>query len=521
MRVRDIRLYVCVAVVSAAIPLGLAWGQGVVADPDVPQVSYEVLAQPEPSDLYALLDSIEYWALPLAPPPDYYALVSLENAAVLRGELHSLISGHHVYPYSTSSVPGSSNHSIDVWDIVAIADMHPEHPDRVLDVYLNGTFDRQSKGTNANPRYDREHSWPKSLGFPTQSTGNPAYSDAHHLFAAYNTYNSSRSNLPYGSLDESGALKPTLENIGRGGGLTETDGSNVNFGDRFEVWAGRRGDVARAMFYMAVRYDGDAPGEADLRLTDDVGLIVKRSDAWEDSDPAFMGVLADLLEWHREDPVDDLERRRNTVVFLFQGNRNPFVDHPSWAEVIFAGAPLDSIDADEGEVLLGGGEAWINEFHYDNAGADQGEFIEIAGRSGVLLDGWSLVGYSGNGGRVYKKIDLFGVIPDEGSGVGAVAFDFVALQNGARDQVSSPDGIALVDAAGRVVQFLSYEGRFTAVDGPALDVASDDIGVDQPSDTPVGSSLQLVGSGHGQADFVWESGAASPGFLNEGQSITP
>ncbi|HEY9143624.1 MAG TPA: endonuclease, partial [Arenimonas sp.] len=50
---------------------------------------------------------------------------------------------------------------------------------------------------------------------------------------------------------------------------------------------------------------------------------------------AYMGRLADLLQWHAEDPVDAKEQLRNEAVYSYQGNRNPFIDHPEWAACIF------------------------------------------------------------------------------------------------------------------------------------------------------------------------------------------
>ncbi|MFS2087139.1 endonuclease, partial [Stenotrophomonas geniculata] len=99
----------------------------------------------------------------------------------------------------------------------------------------------------------------------------------------------------------------------------------------FEVWGKRKGDMARAVLYMAIRYEGgkDAAtgqSEPDLELTDDRSKIVKTS-----SSPAYMGLLSTLIDWHLSDPPDDAERARNDVIYSFQGNRNPFIDHPEWA----------------------------------------------------------------------------------------------------------------------------------------------------------------------------------------------
>jgi len=158
---------------------------------------------------------------------------------------------------------------------------------------------------------------------------------------------------------------------------------------------------------------------------------------------------------------------------------------------------------------------WINEIHYDNDGADTDEGIEIAGPAGTDLSCWTLVAYNGSNGESYISTSLSGIIPDEGCGYGAIWFNIANLQNG------SPDGIALVDCSGTVVQFLSYEGAFTATDGPALGMTSTDIGVSEGGSTPVGQSLQLTGSGTTYGDFTWQSPAASSaGALNSGQTIS-
>ena len=166
----------------------------------------------------------------------------------------------------------------------------------------------------------------------------------------------------------------------------------------------------------------------------------------------------------------------------------------------------------------GGGQdlVIINEFHYDNTGGDQGEFIEVAGTAGADLAGYSLELYNGSNGTVYNTINLSGLIPNEAGGLGAVDFQLATngLQNGA------PDGFALIDPMGNVLEFLSYEGVVTATAGTANGMMSTDIGVSETSGTPVGESLQLTGTGSVSGDFNWTGPIAnSPGLLNAGQTI--
>ena len=101
-----------------------------------------------------------------------------------------------------------------------------------------------------------------------------------------------------------------------------------------------------------------------------------------------------------------------------------------------------------------GPPVFINEIHYDNTGGDSGEAFEIAGPAGTNLAGWSVALYNGNGGAPYNTIMLAGTIPNQQAGFGTLSFSLPTngLQNG------SPDGLALVNAGGAVVEFLSYEG---------------------------------------------------------------
>lgn len=167
---------------------------------------------------------------------------------------------------------------------------------------------------------------------------------------------------------------------------------------------------------------------------------------------------------------------------------------------------------------------FINEIHYDNSGTDTDEAVEIFGPAGTNLDDWALYLYNGNGGIVYDTISLDGLIPDQQNGFGTLFFGGPAagIQNGA------PDGVALVynyllpDSA-EVIQFLSYEGSFTAADGPANGLLSVDIGVSEDGTTPVGYSLQLAGTGAYYEDFYWWDSAQPQTFgtLNTDQSAVP
>lgn len=423
---------------------------------------------------------------PAGEPPGYYASVDPSSAASLRASLHPVIDDHIKIPYS-GGFP-------DAWDVLEDADVDPANPARILDVYKNASYLTVGGG---NSFYNREHLWPNTYGFPNDGPDNLPYTDCHQLRLSDIAYNNARGSIAFGATGAASTEYATDVNNGQGGGTGVYPG-NSNWGvgmgssGNWETWLGQRGDVARAMLYMDVRYEGGLHGvsglpEPDLVLTDDTAAIAASSTGSNGS-LAYMGRLSVLLQWHADDPVDQRERDRNDVVFAYQGNRNPFTDHPEWVDILWPSTPGGG---------GGTGTAWINELHYDNAGTDVGEFVEVAGAAGLDLSGWTLVAYNGNGAVVYDTVTLSGSIPDQQGCFGTKSFDLVGLQNG------SPDGVALVDAGGAVIEFLSYEGSFTAVNGPAAGMLSVDIGVSELGTTPIGQSLQRQGSGDKSGFFVF------------------
>ncbi|HEU4641169.1 MAG TPA: DNA/RNA non-specific endonuclease [Gemmatimonadaceae bacterium] len=131
----------------------------------------------------------------------------------------------------------------------------------------------------------------------------------------------------------------------------------------------------------------------------------------------------------------------------------------------------------------------ISEIHYDNAGTDAGEAVELTGPANADLTGWQVVLYNGTGGAPYNTTTLSGTLDAAcgAEGTRVITYPSNGIQNG------SPDGVALVNASGTVVEFLSYEGTFTAAGGPANGMTSTDIGVEETSSTPLGESLQRNG----------------------------
>ncbi|MBB5208814.1 endonuclease [Chiayiivirga flava] len=259
----------------------------------------------------------------------YYGAVNTGSAAALRSSLHPVIDDHVRFPYTGSGT--------DTWDVLAVADQDPMNASRVLDIYRNASLAKQTGG---NDFYNREHTWPNSLGFPNDVASNSAYTDLHMLMVSDIGYNSARGNKPYDNCNASCTEYPTAATNGAGGGSGTYPG-NSNWGNSsvFQVWHKFKGNVARAMFYMDLRYEGGTnavtgTSEPDLRLTSDLSLVVGTGG---NASVAYMGKLSTLLLWHQQDPVDTAEQLRNEVVYSYQGNRNPFVDHPEWVACIYGG----------------------------------------------------------------------------------------------------------------------------------------------------------------------------------------
>lgn len=172
---------------------------------------------------------------------------------------------------------------------------------------------------------------------------------------------------------------------------------------------------------------------------------------------------------------------------------------------------------------------WINEFHYDNTGADTGEFIEIAVRSDDFFNAAAitLTLYDGATGAVYgtpMTLSAFTASSPFSIANSSTTVRFLTLAFASGGLINGQGGFSLSvnqgPAAGLVIQFLSYGGSFTAIDGPASGRVSTDVGVTENDTTPVGASLGLSGTGFGASDFTWANNAGqTAGAPNMGQSF--
>lgn len=177
----------------------------------------------------------------------------------------------------------------DARDILQESDVDPQNTNNIILVYrgtsINSTWD-------SGATWNREHVWPQSLlGVSTNNSSRHVGADLHNLKPAHPSENSSRGNKYFAWTTTADAYEP-----------------------RDEV----KGDVARILFYMVAMYDY-------------LDLINSTPTTYQ------MAMLDILLEWHEQDPVDAFERYRNDVIFTYQNNRNPFIDHPELVDLIWKG----------------------------------------------------------------------------------------------------------------------------------------------------------------------------------------
>ncbi|MFC3577704.1 endonuclease I family protein [Streptomyces yaanensis] len=224
----------------------------------------------------------------------YYKNAVGKTGTSLKSALHTIISSQTKLSYSA------------LWDALKNTDQDPNNSSNVKLLY-SGISRSKSLNGGSSGNWNREHVWAISHGDLTTSTG-PG-TDLHHIRPEDVAVNSTRGNKDFDN----------------GGSSFTNSGGSLTDSDSFEPRDAVKGDVARMIFYMAVRYEGD-DGFANLEVNSSVS---------NGSNP-YIGKLAILKAWNDEDPPDAFEERRNQVIYdTYQHNRNPFIDHPEWVESIW------------------------------------------------------------------------------------------------------------------------------------------------------------------------------------------
>ena len=235
-------------------------------------------------------------------PATYYAGTEGLGGTNLATKLHTIIAGHTRLSYA------------QLWDALPLTDADPNNPSTSITDFYAGTSLLKSAMCNHSGscagEWNREHSWAKSHGDFGTVTG-PG-TDLFHMRPELADVNSSRSNLDFDN----------------GGSATIAScPACKKDSDSFEPRESIKGDVARGLFYMAVRYDG-GDGFPDLVMNDFTCNAGSKA--------PNHGKLSTLIAWSLADPPDAIERARNDLVDSdYQHNRNPFTDHPEWVTSIW------------------------------------------------------------------------------------------------------------------------------------------------------------------------------------------
>jgi len=199
-------------------------------------------------------------------------------------------------------------------NVFKTSDADPDKPGNIILFYTGKSVPFDG---DFNSGVNREHVWPKNNGsaFPASSQ---AGSDAHHLRPCDSSLNSTRGNNSFGEVPQTSSNE-----VGKNG--TYYDPTNPCYqastsdGVLFYPGEGYRGATARILMYLQVRW-GD---QYNLTFVDRAG------------NNKTIGKISDLMKWHLEEPPTEEEIRRNEAVYAIQGNRNPFIDHPEYAEKIY------------------------------------------------------------------------------------------------------------------------------------------------------------------------------------------
>ena len=242
-----------------------------------------------------------------AQPQGYYDGTEGLTGTALKAKLHTIIKDDDHVSYS------------GLWSAYQQTDKKPNG--KVWDIYSdvpNGTppyqftfgSDQCGNYSGEGDCYNREHLWAQSW----TNDNSTHKTDLHHVYPTDGYVNNRRGNYAFGEVNNA---TWTSQNGGKLGPNTVSGFS----GTVFEPIDEYKGDIARALMYVSVRY-----------YTED--------NSWSTSDMTNKSVIKDwamtmLIRWHEEDPVDDKEINRNNKVYGIQGNRNPFVDNPEFAELIW------------------------------------------------------------------------------------------------------------------------------------------------------------------------------------------
>ena len=257
--------------------------------------------------------------------PDGYYDSATGSGYELKTQLFNIINNHNDQGYN----------SLDNFYINNDLDIYYENDNTILDIYSENPTNSDPYNFNPNNDacgnyssegdcYNKEHIIPQSVF----DTNYPMRSDAHHVLPADGRVNGFRGNYPFGIvgsnlISQSGITNPTLNGTKLGYNLNDGDSSGYS-GVVFEPIDEFKGDIARIYFYFITRYENVISTWSDYAMFDGSSNKVL--------DDTFLNIL---YSWHISDPVSQKEIDRNNQIYLYQDNRNPFIDNPTYVNQIW------------------------------------------------------------------------------------------------------------------------------------------------------------------------------------------
>ncbi|MBO4575427.1 MAG: endonuclease [Bacteroidales bacterium] len=243
-------------------------------------------------------------------PSGYYNNAANKTGDELKSALHDIIDNHTTITYAQV---WNAFQSTDLKSNGKIWDMYSDIPNGTPPYEYTYGQNQCGEYDSEGDCYNREHSWPKSW-FTGDENSVPGR-DLHHIFPTDGYVNQLRGNNPFGEVQ---TASQTFQN----GSKLGTCKSSLGYsGTVFEPIDEYKGDFARAYFYMSVRYYGEDSNWGSSGMTNKSEIL-----PW---------AMTMLLRWNKEDPVSPKEINRNNAVYNIQGNRNPFVDNPEYADMIW------------------------------------------------------------------------------------------------------------------------------------------------------------------------------------------
>ncbi len=260
---------------------------------------------------------------PTEPPVlgEYYKDAEGKVGFALKTALYQIIDNHSSQGYTAIWTLVSEADLDAYYDTDgSILDMYSEKPSGSDSIQFTKVADQCGQYSKEGDCYNREHSFPKSwFGGKVE----PMNSDGHHLFATDGYVNSKRSNWPFGEVSSATYTSSNGSKLGSAANSLGYAGTVFEPIDEF------KGDFARAYFYMATRYENEIANWEGNSTSSDAVLDGTNTTVFEP------WLLTMLKRWHSEDPVSQKEIDRNKAVHDFQGNRNPFIDHPEFVSQIW------------------------------------------------------------------------------------------------------------------------------------------------------------------------------------------